>query len=190
MTPQETLKICRLAKAASPAQAMDEYTPELWAMVLAPFRYVDAEQAITELAGDQEWIHVSHIKKRIKRIRHERVLAYGMLPEPPSDVDALPGGYSKWHYDTVRAIGDGALTTITPQLPPGPRGPWDEEQERAVAKARLKTVLAEARKQIQPAPDVRPVGRTTTRPRPAYVEPPHTPRPTPVPADDHQPEEA
>lgn len=111
MNTEEALHICRLAKAASPAQAVDEYTPELWALVLKPYRYVDAEQALTDLAGEQEWIHVSHIRRRIKRIRHDRVMAYGLLPDPPKELDpSNTTAYHHWMVELTRQIADGEVT--------------------------------------------------------------------------------
>lgn len=114
MTPEETLRICRLAKALSPAQAMDEFTPEAWAVVLAPFRVEDATEAIQQLGGEQEWIHVSHIVARIKRIRRDRILAFGPT-DPPAGLD--DAGYHRWLVATQKAIADGTMTQ-PPALPP------------------------------------------------------------------------
>lgn len=104
MSPEEALKLCRLAKAASPAQAVDDYTPELWALSLTRERFVDAQQAVVELSREQEWIHLSHIVKRVKRIRDERVRAVTM-PTPPDGL--TPAEYSDWFRDTIRRIADG-----------------------------------------------------------------------------------
>ncbi|MCW2785219.1 MAG: hypothetical protein JWP74_1736 [Marmoricola sp.] len=121
MNQAESLKIVRLAKAASPAQAVDEYTPDLWHEVLKPFRFVDAHQALIELAGDTEWIHVSHVKARIKRIRGARLDAFGQLPEPPPGAED-PAVYPRWVAETRRRIGDGTLTE-RPALPAGTEKP-------------------------------------------------------------------
>jgi len=106
---QEALTICRLARAASPAQAVDEYTPDLWFEVLRGFPYADARQAVIELAGEQEWLHVSHVRTRIKRIRGARISEFGPLPEPPAECFE-PEAYRRWKRETVRAIADGAMT--------------------------------------------------------------------------------
>lgn len=151
MNPEETLRICRLAKAASPAQAIDEYSPELWALVLKPFRYVDAEQALTELAGDQEWIHVSHIKKRIKRIRGERLIAYGVLPDPPLEIEGDPAAYSKWHHDLVRSIADGT-TVAAPASIAAATKRRDEEKHRAELASRMKAARAALVKRVHAGP--------------------------------------
>ena len=93
MNAEEALKLCRLAKALSPAQAVDEYTPEAWQMVLAKYRFADAQQALTELAGQQEWVHVSHIVQRIKQIRAKRLAEHPPVEPQPglSDED-----YATW----------------------------------------------------------------------------------------------
>lgn len=115
MNREDAIKLCRLAKAASPAQAVDEYTPDLWFAVLGKYRFADAYEALIELAGDQEWVHVSHVRARIKRIRRDRVDAFGVLPDPPSECFE-PADYRKWYADTVRAIADGEAVE-RPALP-------------------------------------------------------------------------
>jgi hypothetical protein len=116
MTPEESLRILRLAKALSPAQAVDEFTPEAWTLVLRDVRYADAEQALIELGGEQEWIHVSHIRRRVKRIRDGRVRAFGALPEPPREVAGDDAAYSDWLRDVTRRIADGEPVEV-PALP-------------------------------------------------------------------------
>lgn len=115
MNEQEALQICRLAHAASPAQKVDDYTPELWAMVLVNIRFTDARDALIELAAEQEWIHVSHIVKRVKLIRKRRLDAYGQLPEPPRECFD-PAAYKAWLRQTTRAIADGELVERPPML--------------------------------------------------------------------------
>lgn len=104
MSPDEALRLCRLAKALSPAQAVDEFTPEAWAVVLRDTRYVDAEQALMELGGEQEWVHVSHIKQRVRQIRGRRILEVGM-PEPPDGLS--DDDYRDWYRETYRRVADG-----------------------------------------------------------------------------------
>jgi hypothetical protein len=104
MTPEEAIKLCRLAKAASPAQAVDEYTPELWALSLTKERFADAQEALVQLAREQEWIHLSHIVARVKRIRANRV-ATTPMPEPPPGLSDAE--YSTWLRETTRRIADG-----------------------------------------------------------------------------------
>lgn len=117
MNAAEALKICRLAKALSPAQAVDEYTPDAWALVLRNTRYVDAEQALVELGGEREWIHVSHIKGRVKGIRDARSRAFGTPPDPPHEIGGDPEAYHHWYVQTMRAVRDGDLTRENYQAP-------------------------------------------------------------------------
>lgn len=111
MNRDEALKICRLAKAASPAQAVDEYTPDLWVLALQRDLYADAEQAVMELVREQEWMHLSHITKRMARIRMRRLEAFGVEPDPPASLDPSDtAAYHAWILSTRRAIADGKLT--------------------------------------------------------------------------------
>jgi hypothetical protein len=107
MSPDEALKLCRLAKAASPAQAVDDYTPDLWALALRNERFVDAQEALVALAREQEWIHLSHIVARVKRLRTDRIREFGPLPNPPAECVDDPAAYARWYADTIRQIADG-----------------------------------------------------------------------------------
>lgn len=120
MSPEEAFRLCRMVKALCPAQSIDELSPDGWALVLRDDRYTDAEQALAQLAREQEFIHVSHIVGRMKRIRRDRVLAFGTLPDPPSDLDPNDtDAYSRWLVATTRAIADGTLEP--PQAVKGPK---------------------------------------------------------------------
>lgn len=121
MTPEESLRVCRLAKAISPAQTFDDYTPEAWAVVLRPYLYADAELALEQLGGEQEWIHVSHVVRRIKRIRAARVAAFGDLPAPPSELADRPEEYQAWVAALVRRVADGEAVQRPELPPPAPR---------------------------------------------------------------------
>jgi hypothetical protein len=114
MSPAEAINICRLAKTISPAQAVDEYTPEAWALVLRNIRYVDAEEALAQLGGEQEWIHVSHIVKRVKAIRNNRIMKFGPFEVP----DGLsPVEYARFIETAHRAIADGDPAPVAPTKP-------------------------------------------------------------------------
>jgi hypothetical protein len=103
-----------MAKSVSPAQAVDEFTPAAWALILKDVSSRDADQALAELGGEQEWIHVSHIVKRVKRIRRNRVLDFGTPPEPPSNLDPDGPQYRRWLADTTEAIADGTYSAPAP----------------------------------------------------------------------------
>ena len=105
MNAQDAAQLCRLAKTISPSQPVDEFTPAAWALILEDVRFEDARQALKQLGGEQEWLHVSHIVKRVKKIRSERVSRYFANVQPPAGLDAAE--YDRWYRDTVRRIGDG-----------------------------------------------------------------------------------
>lgn len=109
MSPEEALQICRLAKAAFPQQAVDEFTPDAWALALEDDRFEDAKLALKQLMREQPFLHVSELIGRMKRIRRNRLDAFGTLPEPPVGVGESPEKYRDWYAETVRAIGDGDL---------------------------------------------------------------------------------
>ncbi len=173
MTPTEAVILCRFARSICPQQHFDEFTPDAWGEVLGRLRLVDCKEALVELATKQPFVSPAEIRTEVRRIRRERDSDFGALPDPPSDIDPDDtAAYMRWLRDTRRAIADGELEPKPLAIEP----PKVTEQMKKLRREGL--VLAGP-----------PVVRVT-RPRPAYVEPPHTPRPTPVPADDHQPEEA
>lgn len=165
MTPDETLRVCRLAKALSPAQAVDEYQPEAWHLVLRSWRCEDALLAMEQLGGEQEWIHVSHIVGRIKRIRRDRVLEFGTLPNPPvgHDPDNVPM-HTAWMLKIQGDIADGTLTrdeapATTEALPArdvlrelGQAGTTPAEEDRADdMRRRARQAASDARRERQAA---------------------------------------
>lgn len=154
MTPDEALRLCRLAKAISPAQAVDDYTPDAWAVVLRDIRYADAEDALGQLGSEQEWIHVSHIVARVKRTRADRVKRYFANVSPPSGLSDAE--YSEWYRVTVEAIADGDLTPEPPRQVEGHRDVIRElGQAKSVDDALtirpLREAHAEARRVLQEA---------------------------------------
>ena len=110
MTPDEALKLCRLVKAACPSQALDQYTPDAWHMILAGIAYDDAKLAVAHLAGlDLEpgrsrYIEPGHIIAEVKRIRAKRIDDYGPV-DPPAGLDSEE--YLRWLRGTNDAIASG-----------------------------------------------------------------------------------
>lgn len=158
MNTEETLKVCRLAKALSPAQAVDEYQPEAWHLVLRHWRYADATTALEQLGGEQEWIHVSHIVRRIRKMRRDRVLEFGTLPDPPTSLDpADTEAYSRWLRTTTQAIADGTYEAPAPEAIEGPRrdvlelGQAGTTVDAALAARPLREAHAEAKRVLQEA---------------------------------------
>lgn len=120
MNAEESLHLCRLAKALSPAQAVDEYTPEAWGLVLEDVRFEDAKEALVSLAKEREWIHVSHIFQRVKAIRGRRIEVYGPVT-PPRDM--AYEDETQWLRETRRRIADGELVRGQGQAPLEKGGP-------------------------------------------------------------------
>ena len=116
MNREDALNLCRMAKAICPAQAIDDFTPDAWALVLEDDRYEDARQALKELSREQPFVHVSEIVKRIKRIRSKRVADFGPLPDPPKHIDPDDtAAHIRWLDETTEAIGDGTYQRPEPQ---------------------------------------------------------------------------
>ena len=74
MSPEETIALCRLVKAVCPSQALDQYTPDAWALILRHIDYNDAKQAVIDIAsqplepGRSRYIEPGHIVAQVKRI--------------------------------------------------------------------------------------------------------------------------
>lgn len=70
MTPDEIIKLCRYIKAACPAQAMDEFTPDVWADIL-PVSYTldECRAAVIAIKQRQPYVDVSDVITEVKRAR-------------------------------------------------------------------------------------------------------------------------
>lgn len=104
MTPDQTLRLCRIVKALCPQQAMDEFTPDAWHLLLAPVRIEDARTAVETLGRRSAFIAPAEIIAEVKRIRAKR-LADTPLPDPPADM--TPVETLAWLKVTRRSIADG-----------------------------------------------------------------------------------
>jgi hypothetical protein len=107
MTPVDTVTLCRLARAAAPQQAFDEYTPEIWYGVLGAYPLDDCKAALMAVIAMKPFVSPSEILTEVKRIRKARVDAFGPLPPPPPDQPDDPRVYAAWKGDMVRRIADG-----------------------------------------------------------------------------------
>ena len=110
MSPEETIALCRLVKAVCPSQALDQYTPDAWALILRHIDYNDAKQAVIDIAsqplepGKSRYIEPGHIIGGVRRIRSQRIDDYGPV-SPPAGLDTA--GYMDWLRETVHLIGSG-----------------------------------------------------------------------------------
>lgn len=107
MDAKEVLQLCRLVKACCPSQALDQFTPEAWGLILGSYDYADAKAAVANLVslplepGKSRYIEPGHIIAGIHRIRRQRLDSTPM-PEPPAGLTA--GEYIAWQATTQQAI--------------------------------------------------------------------------------------
>ena len=157
MNAREATHLCKLAKTISPAQAVDEFTPAAWALILEDIRFEDARLALKQLGGEQEWVHVSHIVQRVKRIRRDRVLDFGTLPDPPRRIDPDGPEYRHWLAETTKAIADGTYRPSTPEALGAKRDIRDlgtvRTVDAALATRPLREAHADAQRALQEADD-------------------------------------
>lgn len=88
MTPEEAVLISRLVKAACPSQKFDEYTPDVWAPMLADIDYGAAEKAIVEIGKRQKWIAPSDIIAEVRRASRPAVPYHRPIREVLAGIDA------------------------------------------------------------------------------------------------------
>ncbi len=103
MNATEATQLTRLDAAICPAQAFDEYTPDVWRELLADLRFEDARLAVVHLGATLRFISPADIRAEVRRIRADR-LERVPVPPPPPGVD-----YLRWLRDTRRRIADGTF---------------------------------------------------------------------------------
>lgn len=98
MNRPEAVMLCRLVKSLCPAQTMDEWTPDAWALALDDVDYDDAKQAVVAIVkqpiepGRSRYVEPSHIRGEVKRIRAKRI--DDAPPFEPSSGELTPGEYA------------------------------------------------------------------------------------------------
>ena len=101
MNKAEAIMICRLVKAACPSQAMDTFSPDVWAFMLDDVDFEDAKEAVRYLGrlelepGKARYIEPGHIVGAVRKIRAARRVDAGQ-PEPPPEVADDPAAYLAW----------------------------------------------------------------------------------------------
>lgn len=113
MTPTESLALCRLAKAACPQQAVDEFTPDAWHLLLEDLRFEDAKLALIEVCKRQPFVAPAEIRAEVSRIRKQRLLDHPLPPVPAGFTDAEE---LSWRRQMQDRIADGEVFPI-PELP-------------------------------------------------------------------------
>jgi hypothetical protein len=110
MTPAEAQVLLSMASAYDNRKP-DADAAKAWAAALDGLRFDDCRAALIEhYKASAEWLMPSMIRTAVKRMRRDRVLAYGMLPDPPAHLDPdNAAAYIAWQKSTRRAIADGEL---------------------------------------------------------------------------------
>lgn len=116
MTPLEAAALCRFTKAVCPQQAIDEYTPDAWHLLLEDLRFEDAKAGVVAAGRLKPFVSPAEIREQVRRIRTDRIREYGVLPVPP---EGLSGAEQlAWTRDLIRRIGDGEDVPKPPELEP------------------------------------------------------------------------
>ena len=124
MNRTEAVQLARLVKALCPAQALDQYTPDAWALVLGAVDYEDAKAAVVHLGsvelepGKARYIEPGHIVAEVRRIRRKRLDAHGPLV-PPAGLDSAQ--YLAWLRGATRQAASGR-TVDMPEIQASPAG--------------------------------------------------------------------
>lgn len=107
MNHEQAVKVTRAVKAMCPAQAWDEATPDVWAVVLQRVRYEDATAAVERLGARQRFIAPSEVVDEVAVIRSGRLEGVdqyrGHYTGDPDDARAE----LDWWRDSIRRVGDG-----------------------------------------------------------------------------------
>lgn len=160
MSHMQAVLLCRYAKAACPQQAFDEYTPDAWADLLEDVRFEDAQLALKALVKRQPFVAPAEIRAEVTRIRNKRIGDFGIIPEPPPEIAATPETYHHWFRNTMRAIGDGAVTRDTFEPAAIESGGTPEQ------KAALRELVADAKRGLTDVKGDEPKPRRDTTPKP------------------------
>ena len=145
MSPEETVALCRLVKAICPSQALDQYTPDAWALILRHIDYNDAKQAVIDIAsrplepGKARYIEPGHIIAQVKRIRAQRLTDHGPLIPPPG-LDGTTE-YLAWIRQASAVVASGGSLPTPPAVAADP--------------GRSAAVIASIRDALPTAPTIR-----------------------------------
>lgn len=118
MTPVECVKLARLVKSVAPAQAFDEFTPDVWHALLSSLRFEDAAEAVRRVAQRQAFIAPADIIAEVRALRRgrlDRADATFVATCDPDDVEE----YQRQLAAHRRRMGDDDAPTTRPALPAG-----------------------------------------------------------------------
>ncbi|PSJ29574.1 hypothetical protein B7P34_06815 [Streptosporangium nondiastaticum] len=108
MTPEETVALTRYVRAICPGQRFDEYTPDAWHDVLAPYNLADARAAVIALVDSgKAFVAVGEITAKVRELRAGRsrhIHGPGQHPEiPDADPDDIPAYLAAVRAQRIRA---------------------------------------------------------------------------------------
>jgi hypothetical protein len=108
MNRADALKLCRYVHAATPAQKLEEYTPQAWADILEdlPCGFDEARAAVVAIKRRQVFVDCSDIIAEVRAMRDERIRLSPPPPPPPELLDD-PQAYRDYLRESARAIADG-----------------------------------------------------------------------------------
>ena len=110
MTPTEAAALLAIA-AAFDNRKPDADAAQAWALALDGLRFEDCRDAVmTHYRTSADWLMPSVVIAAVKRMRRERIAAFGALPNPPAELDGDPTRTHAWTVDAIRRIGDGEIT--------------------------------------------------------------------------------
>ena len=134
MKPTEAAALLTIA-AAYDNRKPDADAAKAWAMALDDLRFEDCREAVVaHYRSTRDWMMPSDVIAIVKRIRRDRLMVFGALPDPPRDIDPddTPAMLA-WEYGVRRSIADGTLKRDTPEPAP---------LSRAESAARMKELRA------------------------------------------------
>ena len=113
MNRTDAIKLCRYVHAATPAQKLDEYTPQAWADILEdlPCGFDEARAAVVAIKRRQVFVDCSDIIAQVRAMRDERIRQAPPDPPPPELLDD-ERAYREYLRESARQVADGE---------PGPR---------------------------------------------------------------------
>ncbi|MBQ0827661.1 zinc finger domain-containing protein [Streptomyces tagetis] len=105
MTPKEAVLIAKYVATLCPQQKFNEFTPNAWGNVLAPYAFEEAQAAVDAVSSRQAFVSPSEIITEIKARRAERIeLANVVYDGDPLETGAESAAALR---EIIRAAGDG-----------------------------------------------------------------------------------
>ncbi|MFG3090644.1 hypothetical protein ACGGAI_23770 [Streptomyces antibioticus] len=121
MTPKEAVLIAKYVATLCPQQKFNEFTPNAWGNVLAPYAFEEAQAAVDAVSSRQAFVAPSEIITEIRARRAERIeLANIVVDGDPAHTGAESAAA---YREIIKAAGDGLTgpSSITAALGAGER---------------------------------------------------------------------